>query len=121
LEVEAAVEFTGDGAVGARRFGGEEFGGQRDGLGGPLRVMIAAGEAGRPGVGLAVRAGVEIIGIEFVEAGTGQAQFSGGGAGADMTGAMTVEEMTDERSGVTFDQLKFFIGPKVTGRVDLSL
>jgi hypothetical protein len=83
--------------------------------------MIAAGEARRPGVGLAVGAGMEVIGVEFIEAGAGQAQLPGGSAGADLAGAMTVEEMTDERSGVTFDQLKFFIGPKVTGRVDLSL
>jgi hypothetical protein len=77
--------------------------------------MIAAGKAGRPSFGLAVRAGAEIIGVEFVEAGTGQAQFSGGGAGADLAGAITVEEVTDERRRQTFDQLKFFIGPKLTG------
>jgi len=33
-----------------------------------------------------------------------------------MAGAKTVEEVADERSGMTFDQLKFFIVPKVTGR-----
>jgi hypothetical protein len=77
--------------------------------------MIAAGEAGRPGFGLAVRAGAEIIGVEFVEAGTGQTQFAGGGAGADVAGAITVEEVSDERCRQTFDQLKFFIGPKLTG------
>jgi hypothetical protein len=60
-----------------------------------------------------VGAGVEIIGVEFVEAGAGQAQLPGGSTGADLAGAMTVEEMTDERSGVTFDQLKFFMGLSV--------
>jgi hypothetical protein len=77
-------------------------------------MMIAAGEAGRPGVGLAVGAGMEILGVEFVEAGTGQAQVSGCGASADLAGAITVEEMTDERRGQTFEQLSFFIGPKIT-------
>jgi hypothetical protein len=120
LEVEAAVEFAGDGAVRARGFGGEKFGGQGNGIGGPVGVMVAAGEARRPSVGLAVGAGLEIIGVEFVEAGAGQAQLAGGGAGADLAGAITVEEMADEGSGVTFEQLKFFIGPKVTGKVDLS-
>lgn len=120
LEVQPAVEFAGDTTVGARRFGGEEFGGKGAGFGGPLWVMVAAGEPRRPSVGLAVGAGVEITGVEFVEAGTGQAQLSGGGAGADLADAITVKEMTDERSGVTFDQLKFFIGPKVAGKVDLS-
>ena len=120
FEVQAAVEFAGDGAVGARRSGGEQLGGEGDGFGGPLRVMVAAGETGRPGISVALGAGVEILGVEFVETGTGQAQLSGGGAGADVAGAITVEEMTDERSGVTADQLKFFIGPKVTGKADLS-
>jgi hypothetical protein len=77
-------------------------------------MMIAAGEAGRPGVGLAVGAGLEIFGVEFVEAGTGQAQLSGRGASADLAGAITGEEMTDERRGQTFEQLSFFIGPKIT-------
>jgi len=65
------------------------------------------------------RGGVEQF--DAVEAGAGQAQLPGGRTGAELTGAMTVAEMTEERSGVTFDQLKCFIGPKVTGRVDLSL
>jgi hypothetical protein len=46
--------------------------------------------------------------------------LSGGGAGANLAGAIIVKEMTDERNRVTFGQLKFFIGPKVTGKVDLS-
>lgn len=41
FEVEAAVEFAGDGAVGARRFGAEEFGGQREGFGGPIGMVIS--------------------------------------------------------------------------------
>lgn len=120
FEVQAAVEFAGDAAIGARRFGGEKFGGEVNGLGGPFRVMVAAGETGRPGVGLTVGASVEVCGVEFVEPGTGQAQFLGGRTGADLAGAITVKQMTDERSGVTFDQLKFFMGPKVARKVDLS-
>jgi len=46
LEVEAAVEFAGGGAVGGRGLGGEEFGEQGgDGVG-PGRVVITAGAAG---------------------------------------------------------------------------
>jgi hypothetical protein len=56
-----------------------------------------------------VGAGAEVIGVEFVEAGSGQAQFEGGGAGTDVAGAKTLEEMTDERSGQAFDQLQSFI------------
>lgn len=90
-EVQAAMEFTGDGAVGAGRFGGEEFGDQRDDFGGPLRMVVAARTACGPGVGQAGGAGAQVIGVEFVEAGTGQSQFAGRGAGAEVAGAMTVE------------------------------
>jgi hypothetical protein len=57
---------------------------------------------------------VEIVGVKFVEAGAGEAQFVGGGASADLARAETVEQMTDERGGQTFDQLWFFIAAKIT-------
>jgi hypothetical protein len=105
LEAQPAMEFAGDGAVRARRFGGEEFGDQRDDLVGPLGMVIATGTIRSPGVGVAVGAGVQVVGVEFVEAGTSQSQFVGGGASADLAGAVTVQEMADEWSGQTFDQL----------------
>lgn len=46
FEVEAAMQFAGGGAVGGGRFGGEEFGDQVGDFGGPIRLMIPAGEAG---------------------------------------------------------------------------
>ena len=46
LEMEAAVEFAGDGTVGGSGLGGEEFGGQRAGFRRPVRVMIAPGASG---------------------------------------------------------------------------
>jgi len=58
-------------------------------------------------------AGTEVLGVKFVEAGTGQSQFEGGGASAEVAGAMTVEEVTDEWRGQTFGQLCFFIGPSL--------
>lgn len=45
LEVQAAVEFAGDGAVGTGRSDGEKSGGQSDGLGGPPGLMCATGPA----------------------------------------------------------------------------
>jgi hypothetical protein len=114
FEVEAAEEFAGDGAVGARRLGGEEFDGQGDGFGGPMGMVVTARESWRPGLRPAAGAGAEVIGVEFVEAGMGQSQFGGGGAGADLAGAETVKEVTDERGGQTFEQLWFFIGGKIT-------
>jgi len=59
-------------------------------------------------------AGTEVLGVKFVEAGTGQSQFAGRRAGADLAGAITVEEMTDEWRGQSFEQLWSFIGPKIT-------
>ncbi len=46
FEVEAAEQFAGDGTVGTRGFAGEEFGGQSDRFDGPVRVVIATGQAG---------------------------------------------------------------------------
>lgn len=83
LEVQTAVEFAGGGAVGGGRLGGKEFGEQRADLVGPDGMMVAAGAAGRPGVGVALGAGVQIVGVEFVEAGAGQAQFGSGGTSAE--------------------------------------
>jgi hypothetical protein len=114
FEMKAAEQFTGDGAVGARRFGGEEFGDQSGDFGGPLRMVIATGESGRPGLRVAGGGGAEVLGVKFMEAGTCESQFAGSSAGADLAGAITVEEMTDERNGQSFDQLWFFIGPKIT-------
>jgi hypothetical protein len=71
--------------------------------------MIPTGATGRPGFGLALGAGAEVIRVEFVEAGAGQPEFAGGGASAELAGAITVEEMADQRSGQTVDELCFFM------------
>ncbi len=113
-ELEATVQFAGDGTVGARRLGGEEFGDQGADICGPVWVVISAGDSRRPSVGLAVRTGLEVSGVKFVEAGVAETQFVGGGAGADLASGETVEQVTDERGGQTFDQLWFFIGAKIT-------
>ncbi len=59
--------------------------------------------------------GLGIGSLTEVVAGPAQAQFAGGGAGADLAGAITVKEVPDERRRQPFDQLQFFIGPKLTG------
>jgi hypothetical protein len=46
FEVEAAVEFAGDGAVGGRWLGGQKFSGQSYRFPGPGGMMISAGETG---------------------------------------------------------------------------
>jgi hypothetical protein len=54
------------------------------------------------------------MGVEFVEAGAGQPQITACRPRTDLAGAIIMEEMPDERRGQTFDQLSFFIGPKIT-------
>ena len=44
FEVEAAMDFAGDGAVGGGWFGGKEFGDQGGDFGGPIRLVIPARE-----------------------------------------------------------------------------
>ena len=61
-------------------------------------MVIAAGTAGRPSVGLTVGAGVEVVAIEYVETGTPQAQFGSGRARCQLLGAMLGQEVTNERS-----------------------
>ncbi len=61
-------------------------------------MVIAAGTTGRPGVGLPVGASVEVVAVEFVEAGTPQAQFGGGRARRQSLGAMLGQEVTNEGS-----------------------
>jgi hypothetical protein len=114
FEVEAAMEFAGDGAVGGGWFRSEEFGGQCGGVSRPGGMMISAGDAGRPGVGLALGAGPEVIGVKFVEAGMRQSQFGGGADGAEVSSAEAVEDVTDEWRRQTFAELKFFIAARIT-------
>jgi len=116
FKLKAAVEFAGGGAVGRGRLGGEEFGEEGGDVGGPVGVVIAAGVAGSPGVGVALGAGAQIGRVELVEAGAGEAEFGRGGAGVEVAGAVTGQEMTDDGGWETVDQLEFFMGTKLKGR-----
>ena len=83
--------------------------------------MVAAGTAGRPGIGAALGAGAQIVGVEFVAAGAGQAQFSGSGTSGESPGAMVGQEVTDEGSGKSLDQLLFFMAAERSRRMDFAL
>ena len=75
FEVEPAMGFTGRGAVGGRGLGGEQFGDQGGDFSGPIRLMIPAGETGRPGVGVALRAGAQVVRAQLVAAPEADPQF----------------------------------------------
>jgi len=49
--------------------------------------------------------GAEVLAVELVEARAGQAQLLGGLAGGKLSAAMAGQEMADQRSGKTFDEL----------------
>lgn len=109
------MEFAGGGAVGGRGLGGEEFGEQGGDVVRPGGVVVAARASGCPDLGLALGTGAEIVAVEFVEAGAGEAQFAGGGGGGQFAAAMAGQEMADERGGETVDQLQFFMSAKLEG------
>ena len=109
FEIQASVQFAGGGAVGRGRLRGKEFGQQADCFTGPSGVMITAGATGRPPVGVAVGTRLEVVAVEFVEAGVGQSQFVGGGAGGELPGAVAVEQVADEGSREAFADLELFI------------
>ena len=71
--------------------------------------MIAARDARDPGVGLAVDEGVEVGAVEFVETAVGQAEFCSGRLGGELFSTVAGQDMANEGSGKTLDQLEFFI------------
>ena len=99
FKVEAAEQFAGGGAVRGRGFGGNQFGEQVPDGGRPVGMMIAAGEARRPELGLALGAGAQVVAIKLVKTGAGQTQFVGGIGGREFLSAMASQEVTDKRSG----------------------
>lgn len=116
FKLKATVEFAGGGAVGGRRLGGEEFGQQGGDLGGPSRVVSAAGEAWGPVGGLPLGAGAEVVGAELVEAADTDAWFGGDGCRREAAGPGPGEEMADQWRGDTMGELEFFMARKMAGR-----
>jgi hypothetical protein len=105
VEIEATVEFAGGAAVGGRWFGGEQFGEQGGDFGSPLRVMIATGETGRPGFGVALSAGEQVGGAQLIEAAHTDAQFERDRLGREQAGTGLCEEMADQWRGYAMSQL----------------
>ena len=116
FEVETTEEFAGGGAVGGRWFGGEKFGEQGGDFGGPFRVMIATGQARRPGLGVALSAGAQVVGAQLVKATPADAQFERNGFGRKDAGTSLGEEMADQGCGNAvselMSELTFFIAPR---------
>ena len=116
FEVEAAEQFAGGGPVGGRRIGGEEFDEQHGDFDGPVRAMIAAGDAGRPTLGVALGAGTQISGAQLVETAGAEVQLGGDLLRGELAGAGQGQEVTDQGRGNTvselMSELTFFIAPR---------
>jgi hypothetical protein len=59
-------------------------------------MVIAAGTARGPGVGLAVSTSVEVLSVELVEAAAREAQFCGRRRGIDVAAAEAGQKVADE-------------------------
>jgi len=116
FEVETTMGFTGRGAGGGRWLGGEQFGDQGGDFSGPFRLVIAARQTGRPGFGVALSAGEQVVRAQLVEATEADPQFERDGFRRKDAGASLGEEMADQWSGNTVGELEFFMARKLAGR-----
>lgn len=107
FEVEPTMGFTGRGAVGGRGLGGEQFGDQGGDFSGPVRLVIPARETGRPGFGVALCAGEQVVRAQLVEATEADPQFERDGFRRKDAGASLGEEMADQWRGDTVGELEF--------------
>jgi hypothetical protein len=53
-------------------------------------------------------AGIQVVGVELVEAGSGKAQATGRELGFEFVGSEASQYMTDQGSGTAMNQLPFF-------------
>ena len=113
LEMETAQEFAGDGAVGGAWRGGKQAGGERDGVRGPVWMMIAARSTRLPGVRRTESTGAQILGTQLVNPGAAEAEFERESGGAKPARAKLGEEMADQVRRQAARQLRFFIAPKM--------
>ena len=116
FEVEPTMGFTGRSAVGGRWLGGKQFGDQGGDFRGPFRLVIAARQTGRPGFGVALSAGEQVVRAQLVEATEADPQFERDGFRRKDAGAGLGEEMADQWSGNTVGELEFFMARKLAGR-----
>jgi hypothetical protein len=116
FEVEPALGFTGGGAVGGRGLGGEQFGDQGGDFSSPVRLVIAPRQTGRPGFGVALSAGEQVVRAQLVVATEADAQFQRNRFGGEEAGAGLGKKMADQRRGNTVGKLEFFMARKLAGR-----
>ena len=114
FEIESAMQFAGAGTVGGGWFGGEQLFEQVLGGDRPDGLMIATGDARRPGLGLTAGTSPEVLAVELIEAGMAQAKFLSGGLRHQPPLPMVIENVPDERGRESFDQLPFFMAGRMS-------
>ena len=79
-------------------------------------MVIPARQTGRPGFGVALSAGEQVVRAQLVVATDAHAQFKRDGFGGEEAGASLGKEMADERRANTVGELEFFMARKLAGR-----
>ena len=83
--------------------------------------MSPSRQAWRPSFSAALGASGQILGAELVEATQADAQFQGDGGGHQLSRPRLREEMADQWGGKPVGELKFFIAPKIVGKMNFAL
>jgi hypothetical protein len=84
-------------------------------------MMIPARQAWSPSFGAALGAGGQILGAELVVATQADVQFEGDSGRRDLARPRLREKMADQWGGKPVSELKFFIAPKIVGKMDFAL
>lgn len=115
FKIETAMDFGGGKAIRGWGFGGKEFAQEGFDACGPMRGVIAAGNAGRPGILPVVGDGAKVIGVEQIEAGAAQFEGLRGSAGRGLAIAEGSQDFADQRRAEAMGELAimFFIAPRM--------
>jgi len=120
VKVSIWAEVADDGGAGwgvnGLGLGGEQFADQSGDFSGPFRLVLAARQTGRPGLGVALSAGAPVVRAQLVEATEADLQFERDGFRRKNAGATLGEEMADQWDGNTVGEVDFFLARKPAGR-----
>jgi hypothetical protein len=107
LEVAFAEHLAGSEAVGSRGFTAESFAQEGVHFDGPVGRVIAARNTWGPSGLLMKGTGLEVIAVDFIEAGAAKAQLLEGGFGLEFSVAKESQHMAHQGGGTAIGQLEF--------------
>ena len=106
-EIETAGQFVGHESKIQRLAVRQEVGQEREGVGGPVGMVVAAGGLKGPGILVG-----EPLVTQFVEPGAANHQAFGGCSGIELTGVEGSEDLLDVEGLETVSELFLFIGAR---------